>query len=123
LLSALHLKKPIREHSSAWFVQAYLPHLEAVLSTKKQQYSHRYLTSGMSNHNYHKIMDAVLQGILAIPKRGGFKALVQMGNIFCLIMVRPVITFVKGDANSGDTLVSCFGGKNCIARVSRMFVW
>jgi hypothetical protein len=68
-------------------------------------------------------MDAVLQGILAIQKRGGFKAFVQMGNVFCLIMVIPVITFVKNDANSGDTLVSGFGGKNCIARVSRMFVW
>ncbi len=34
-----------------------------------------------------------------------------------------IITFVKGDANSGDTLVSCFGGNNCIARESRMFVW
>jgi hypothetical protein len=27
LLSALHLKKSLREHSSAWFVQAYLPDL------------------------------------------------------------------------------------------------
>jgi hypothetical protein len=32
----------------------------------------------------------------------------------------PVITFIKGDAKSGDTLVSPFGGKNCIARVPRM---
>jgi hypothetical protein len=30
------------------------------------------------------------------------------------------ITFIKGDAKSGDTLVSHFGGKNCIARVPRM---
>jgi hypothetical protein len=30
LLSALHLKKSLREHSSAWFVQAYLPDLESV---------------------------------------------------------------------------------------------
>jgi hypothetical protein len=58
-------------------VQAYLPDLEAGLSTEKQQYSHRYLTRGMSNHNYHKTMDAVLQGILAIQKRGGFKAFVR----------------------------------------------
>jgi hypothetical protein len=60
LLSALHLKKSLREHSSAWFVQAYLPNLESGSSTRKKQYSHRYLTRGMSNHNYHKIMDAVL---------------------------------------------------------------
>jgi hypothetical protein len=51
LLSVLHLKKPLSKHSSAWFVQAYLPNLEAGLSTKKQQYFHRYLTRGMSNHN------------------------------------------------------------------------
>jgi hypothetical protein len=65
-------------------------------------------------------MDAVLQGILAIQKRGGFKAFVWMGNVVCLMMVIPVITFVKGNAKSGDTLVSYFGGKNCIARVPRM---
>jgi hypothetical protein len=35
-------------------------------------------------------------------------------------MVIPVITFVKGDAKSRDTLISRFGGKNCIARVPRM---
>jgi hypothetical protein len=75
LLSVLHLNKPLREHSSAWILQAYLLNLEADLSTKKQQYSHRYLTRGMSNCNYDKIMDAVLQGILAIQKRGGLKLL------------------------------------------------
>jgi hypothetical protein len=36
------------------------------------------------------------------------------------MMVIPVMTFVKGDAKSGGTLVSCFDGKNCIARVPRM---
>jgi hypothetical protein len=49
LVSALHLKKPLREYSSAWFVQAYLPDLESGSSAKKKQYSHRYLTRGMSN--------------------------------------------------------------------------
>jgi hypothetical protein len=34
--------------------------------------------------------------------------------------VTPVLPFIKGNANSGDTLVSCFGSKNCIARVPRM---
>jgi hypothetical protein len=123
LLSALHLKKSLREHSSAWFVQAYLPDLESGLSTKKKQYSSRYLTSGMSNRNYHKIMDAVLEGILAAQKMGGFKAFIQMGDVICLMTVIPVLPFAKGDAKSGDTLVSCFGGKNCIARVPRMCLW
>jgi hypothetical protein len=59
LLSALHLKKSLTEHSSAWFVQAYLPNMDC-LSAKKKQCSHRYLTRVMSNCNYHKIMDAVL---------------------------------------------------------------
>jgi hypothetical protein len=115
LLSVLHLKKSLREHSSAWFVQA-------GSSAKKKPYSHRYLTRGMSNHNYHKIMDAVLEGIVIVTaqKKGGFKAFVWMGNVIHLMMVIPVITFVKGDAKSGDTLISCFGGKNCIARVPRM---
>jgi hypothetical protein len=62
LLSVLHLKKPLREHSSAWLVQAYLPNLESGLSAKKKQYSHSYLSRGMSNRNYHKVMDAVLEG-------------------------------------------------------------
>jgi hypothetical protein len=43
-----------------------------------------------------------------------------MGDVVHLMTVIPVITFVKGDAKSGDTLVSRFGGKNCIARVPRM---
>jgi hypothetical protein len=120
LLSVLHLKKSLREHSSAWFVQAYLLDLESALSAKKKQYSHRYLIRGMSNHNYHKIMDAVLEGIVATQKKGGFKAFVWMGDVVRLMMVIPVLTFVKGDAKSGDTLVSHFGGKNCIAKVPRM---
>jgi hypothetical protein len=111
LLSALHLKKSLRKHSRAWFVEAYLPDLESGSSTKKKQYSHRYLTRGMSNRNYHKIMDALLEGIVAAQKKGGFNA---------LMTVIPVLTFVKGDAKSGDTLVFCFGGKNCIARLPRM---
>jgi hypothetical protein len=119
LLSVLHLKKSLREHSSAWFVQAYLPDLESGSSAKKKQYSHRYLTRGMSNRNYHKIMDAVLEGIVTAQRKGGFKAFVQMGNVIRLMMVIPVITFIKGDAKSGDTLVFCLGGKNCIARVPR----
>jgi hypothetical protein len=65
-------------------------------------------------------MDAVLEGILATQKKGGFKAFVRMGDVVRLMMVIPVLTFVKGDAKSGDTLVSRFGGKNCIARVPRM---
>jgi hypothetical protein len=63
LLSVLHLKKSLSEHSSAWFVKVYLPNLESGLSAKKKQYSHRYPTRGMSNRNYQKIMDAVLEGI------------------------------------------------------------
>jgi hypothetical protein len=119
LLSALHLKKSLREHLSAWFVQAYLPNMESGLSAKKQ-YSHRYLTRGISNHNYHKIMDAVLEGIVTTQKNGGFKAFVWMGDVVCLMKVIPVLTFVKGNAKSEDTHVSHFGGKNCIARVPRM---
>jgi hypothetical protein len=65
-------------------------------------------------------MDAVPEGILATQKKGGFKAFVQMGNVICLMTVIPVLTFVKGDTKSGDTFVSHFGGKNCIARVLKM---
>jgi hypothetical protein len=65
-------------------------------------------------------MDAVLEGIVTAQKQGGFKAFVRMGDVVCLMTVIPVITFVKGDAKSGDTLISCFGGKTCIARVTRM---
>ena len=120
LLSAVHLKKSVREDSSAWFVQAYLPDLEVGSSAKKRQQSNRGLRKGMSNRNYHKVMDAVLQGIRTVQKKGGFKAFVRMGDVVRLMMVMPVIAFVKGDAKSGDTLVSRFGGKNCIARVPRM---
>jgi hypothetical protein len=67
------------------------------LSARKKQYSHRYLTRGMSNRNYHKIMNAVLEGILATQKKGGFKAFIQMGDVVWLMMVIPVLTFVKGD--------------------------
>jgi hypothetical protein len=43
-----------------------------------------------------------------------------MGDVVRLMTVISVITFIKGDAKSGDTLISCFGGKNSIARVPRM---
>jgi hypothetical protein len=101
-------------------VQAYLPDLESGSSAKKKQYSHRYLTRGMSNCNYNKIMEAVLEGVVTAQKKGGFKAFVRMGNGICLMTVIPVITFIKGNAKSGERLVSHFGGKNCIARVPRM---
>jgi hypothetical protein len=65
-------------------------------------------------------MDAVLEGIVTTQKKGGFKAFIRMGDVVRLMTVIPVITFVKGDAKSGDTLISCFGNKNCIARVPRM---
>jgi hypothetical protein len=65
-------------------------------------------------------MDAVLEGIVTIQKKEGFKAFIQMGDVIRLMMVIPVLTFVKGDAKSGDTLASHFGGKNCLARVPRM---
>jgi hypothetical protein len=42
-------------------------------SAKKKQYSHRYLTRGMSNCNYHKIMDAVLEGIFTAQEKGASK--------------------------------------------------
>jgi hypothetical protein len=35
----------------------------------------------MSNHNYHKIIDAVLEGIVTAQKKGGFKAFIRMGNV------------------------------------------
>jgi hypothetical protein len=41
-------------------------------------------------------MDAVLEGILAAQKKGGFKAFVQMGDVVRLMAVTPVLTFVKG---------------------------
>jgi hypothetical protein len=65
-------------------------------------------------------MDAVLEGILAAQKKGGFKAFVWMGDDIWLMTVIPVLTFVKGNSKIGDTLVSRFGGKNCIASVPRM---
>jgi hypothetical protein len=78
----------------------------------------------MSNCNYHKIMDAVLEGIVTAQKKGGFKAFDRMGDVVRLMTVIPVITFLMGDAKSGDTLVSCFGGKTCITRGTQdVFVW
>jgi hypothetical protein len=69
-------------------------------------------------------MDAVLEGIVTAQKKGGFKAFVQMGDVICLITVIPVITFVKGDAKSGDTLVSRFGGKKLHSQGTQdVFVW
>jgi hypothetical protein len=65
-------------------------------------------------------MEAVLEGIVTTQKKGGFKAFIQMGDVVRLMTVIPVITFIKENAKSGDTLVSHFGGKNCIARVPRM---
>jgi hypothetical protein len=65
-------------------------------------------------------MAAVLEDIVTPQKKGGLKAFVRMGNVIHLMTVIPVITFVKGNAKSEDTLLSCFGGKNYIARVPRI---
>jgi len=120
LISALHLKKSVREQSSSWLVQAYLPDLEAGSSAKKKKYSSSNATKGRTNRNYHKLMQVVLQGILDCQQKGGFPAYVRMGNVVRRLMVIPVFAFIKGDAKSGDTLVSRFGGKNCTFRVPRL---
>jgi hypothetical protein len=36
-------------------------------------------------------MDAVLEGIVATQKKGGFKAFVQMGDVVHLMMVIPAL--------------------------------
>jgi hypothetical protein len=59
-------------------------------------------------------MDAVLEGIVTTQKKEGFNAFIQMGDVVCLMMVIPVLTFIKGDAKSGDTLISRFGGKKIL---------
>jgi hypothetical protein len=71
LLSALHLKKSVQEQWGAWLGQAYLPDLEAGSSAKKKKYSHSNKTCGRTNCNYHKVMEAVLQGVHAAQQRGG----------------------------------------------------
>jgi hypothetical protein len=120
-LLALHLKKSVWEQSGAWLVQAYLPDQEAGSSTKKKKYSHSHKTHGRTNHNYHTVIKAMLQGVHAAQKGGGgLPAYVQMGDIMSRLMVTPVIAFIKGDAKSGKTLVSQFGGKNCTFRVPRL---
>jgi hypothetical protein len=45
---------------------------------------------------------------------------VHMGDVVQRLMVILVIAFVKGDAKSGNTLVSQFGRKNCKCRVPRL---
>jgi hypothetical protein len=60
----------------------------------------------MSNQNYQKIMEAFLEGIVTAQKKGGFEAFVRMGDVVRLMTVIPVITFVKGNAKSGDTRLS-----------------
>jgi hypothetical protein len=66
-LSALHLKKSVWEQSGAWRVQADLPDLEAGSSAKKRKYSHSHKTCDRTNSNYHKVMQAVLQGGTCCP--------------------------------------------------------
>jgi hypothetical protein len=70
-LLALHLKKSVWEQSGAWLVQAYLPDQEAGSSTKKKKYSHSHKTHGRTNHNYHTVIKAMLQGVHAAQKGGG----------------------------------------------------
>jgi hypothetical protein len=43
-----------------------------------------------------------------------------MGDEIKYLKVIPCVTFIIGDGKSGDTLVLCFGGKNCVGRVSRL---
>jgi hypothetical protein len=101
-------------------VQAYLPDLEVGSSAKKKKYSHSNKNRGRTNRNYHRVMQTVLQGIKAAQEKGGFPAYVCNGDLVSRCLVIPVLAFVKGDAKSGDTLVSRFGGKNCKCRVPRL---
>jgi hypothetical protein len=43
-----------------------------------------------------------------------------MGEEMRYVRVIPVISVLIGDGNNGDTLVLCFGGKNCLGHVSRL---
>jgi hypothetical protein len=96
LLSALHLKKSVQEQSGAWLVQAYLPDLEASSSAKKKKYSHSHKTCSRTNHNYHKVMQAVLQGVTcAAQQKGGSQLMCRWVTFVCRLMVIPVIAFIK----------------------------
>jgi hypothetical protein len=69
------------------------------------------------------MMDAVLEGILATQKKGGFKAFVQMGDVVHLMTVIPVLTSVKGNAKSGDTLLSLWWQELHSHGTQDVFVW
>jgi hypothetical protein len=87
---------------------------------KEEEVLSQLKTHSRTNHNYHKVMQAVLHWVHAAQQKGGFPAYVQMGDIMHRLMVIPVIAFVKGDAKSGNTLISQFRGKNCTFRVPRL---
>jgi hypothetical protein len=118
LLSALHLKKSVQEHSGAWLVQSYLPNLEAGSSTKKvlSQPQHMW----QDQLQLPQSDGSCVAGGTCCSTKGGVPAYVWMGDIVRRRMVIPVIAFIKGDAKSGDTLVSQLGGKNCTFRVQRL---
>jgi hypothetical protein len=52
--------------------------------------------------------------------QGGFPQYIHMGDEISYMQVIPVPTMIQGDGKSGDTLVLCYGGKNCKGRVSRL---
>jgi hypothetical protein len=52
--------------------------------------------------------------------QGGFPQYICMGDEISYMQVIPVLTMIQGDGKSGDTLVLCYGGKNCKGRVSRL---
>jgi hypothetical protein len=55
--------------------------------------------------------------LIDCQESGGFDAYVHMGDYVWYLKVIPVVCFIKGDAESGDTLCCWFGGKNCKGRV------
>jgi hypothetical protein len=59
-------------------------------------------------------------GYMVLPNKRGFTAYVQMGDICVQTDGHTSDCLHKGDAKSGNTLVSQFGGKNFTFKVPRL---
>jgi hypothetical protein len=75
---------------------------------------------GRNQRNYHICLNEILKSVENAMTQGGFPQYVCMGDEIRYMQVIPVLITIHGDGKSGDTLVLCYGGKNCKGRTSRL---
>ncbi len=120
IMSTPLLNQACCQEASAWQLLGFIEDLDTYSSAKKSQQSVRKKEKGRTMHDYHNILRIILQELISIQQAGGIFLYVNIGEEVCYVKVIHVLSFITGDAKSGDNLCCQFMGKNCKGRVPRL---